>query len=107
MELQCFAYGIRLPDPGSGSESDKAVGLPVAPEDKLMKTQGEFKSIMMLKGMGEAWAIKEFQRRWALGPEGGYKTDLDPDCQLPRVSMYGDTKDTNFLQRQKVGEVPA
>ncbi len=74
-------------------------------QDKLMKTEKEFETFMMGKGMTREWSLKEFRRRRSEGPAGGYKVDNDPDCGLPRVSCHGDTKESNFLLRQKVAEV--
>jgi hypothetical protein len=70
-----------------------------------MKTEREFEAYFVNKGMTKEWASKEFKRRGALGAAGGYKVDNDPDCGLPRVSCFGETRETDFLTNQKIGEV--
>jgi hypothetical protein len=68
-------------------------------QDKLMKTEAEFVAIFNAKGMTKEWGEKEWKRRWSNTKD--FKTDLDPDCGLPRVSMFGETKESDFLRRQK------
>jgi hypothetical protein len=35
-------------------------------QDKLMRTEGEFCTLMEVKGMTKEWAKREFARRWGL-----------------------------------------
>ena len=52
--------------------------------------------------MTREWASKEFDRRQG---DPRYKQDRDPDCNLPRVQCYGDSKETDFAERSKTEQV--
>ena len=66
-------------------------------QGKIMKTESEFCRAMEKKGKTQAWALNEFKRRQSCR-NGIWKQDICPDTGLPRVQMYSNTLEANFVE---------
>ena len=83
---------------GAGARPPQRIYTAHAHCTRHARRRQEFIDALEAKGMSKDWAKKEFSRRWN---STEYPKDMDPDCGLPRVSMGGDTKTVDYLDRQK------
>lgn len=63
-----------------------------------MYTLKEFEELFFTKGMTRQWGRDEWHRRFN-DPAKRWKTDVDPDCKLPRVQAYANSKEMDGSEK--------